>query len=97
MQYFDIFLALCKKKTPIVTILDSYVVTVVVCWSIGPKKALVSNLTDKIHKSKLNQVHAVSRTQKGRQKEPSFKALRSPLSAEFWRHCELTGRTQRRA
>ena len=34
-------------------------------------------------KSKSNQVHAVSRTQQGRQREPSVKTLRSPLSAEF--------------
>ena len=36
-------------------------------------------------KSKLNQLHAVPRTQQGRQREPSVKTLRSPLSAEFWR------------
>ena len=29
--------------------------------------------------------------------QPSVKTLRSPLSAEFWRHCVLSGRTQRRA
>ena len=40
--------------------------------------------------------HAVSRTLQGRQKAPSVKTLRSPLSAEFWRHCVLIGRTQRR-
>ena len=45
----------------------------------------------------LNQLHAVSRTLQGRQREPSVKTLRSPLSAEFWRHCVLSGRTQRRA
>ena len=33
----------------------------------------------------------------GRQREPSVKSLRSPLSAEYWRHCLLSGRTQRRA
>ena len=44
-----------------------------------------------------NQLHAVSRTQQSRQREPSVKTLRSPLSAEFWRHCVLTGGTQRRA
>ena len=43
------------------------------------------------------QLHAVSRTQQGRQKETSVKTLRSPLSADFWRHCVLSGRTQRRA
>ena len=43
------------------------------------------------------QLHAASRTQQGRQRESSGKTLRSPLSAEFWRHCVLTGRTQRRA
>ena len=47
-------------------------------------------------KLKLNQLHAVSRTEQGRQ-EPSVKTLRSQLSAEFWRHCVLSGRTQRRA
>ena len=46
---------------------------------------------------KLNQLHAVSRTQQGRQRELSIKTLSSPLSAEFWRHCVLRGRTQRRA
>ena len=46
---------------------------------------------------KLNQLHAVSRTQQGRQREPSVKTLRSPLPAEFWRHCVLSGRNQRRA
>ena len=50
-----------------------------------------------IKKIKSNQLHAVSRTQQGRQREPSVKTLRSPLSAEFWRHCVLSGRTQRRA
>ena len=41
--------------------------------------------------------HTVSRTQQGRQKEPSVKTLRPPLSAAIWRHCVLNGRTQRRA
>ena len=36
------------------------------------------------------QLHAVSRTQQGRQREPSVKTLCSPLSAEFWRHCVLS-------
>ena len=45
----------------------------------------------------LFQLYAVSRTLQGRQREPSVKTLRSPLSAEFWRHCVLNGRTQRRA
>ena len=41
-----------------------------------------------------NQLHAVSPTQQGKQREPSI----SPLSAaEFWRDCMLSGRTQRRA
>ena len=43
------------------------------------------------------QLHAVSRTLRGRQREPSVKTLRSPLSAEFGRHYVLSGRTQRRA
>ena len=38
------------------------------------------------NKKKQNQLHAVSRTQQGRQRKPSAKTLRSPLSAEFWRH-----------
>ena len=46
---------------------------------------------------KLNQIHAVSRTQQRRQKEPSVKTLRSPLSVEFWRYCVLSSGTQRRA
>ena len=33
----------------------------------------------------LHQLHAVFRTQSGRQREPSIKTHRSPLSAEFWR------------
>ena len=40
-----------------------------------------------------NQLHAVSRTQ---QRGPTVKTLRFPLSAEFWRHCVLSGGTQRR-
>ena len=44
-----------------------------------------------------NQLHTVSRTQQGRQREPSVKTLCFPLFAEFWRHCVLSGRTQRRA
>ena len=43
------------------------------------------------------QLHAVSHTQQGRQREHSVNTLRSPLSAEFWRHCVLSGRSQRRA
>ena len=39
----------------------------------------------------------VARTQQGRQREPSVKTLLFPLSAEFWRHCVLSGRTQRLA
>ena len=50
-----------------------------------------------LNQKKLNQLHAVSRTQQGRQREPSIKTLRSPLSAEYWRHCVLSRRTQRRA
>ena len=42
-------------------------------------------------------MHAVSRRQQGRQRESSFKTLRSPLTAEFWKHCVLSGGTQRRA
>ena len=51
----------------------------------------------KSNEIKSNQLYAVSRTQQDRQREPSVKTLRSPLSAEFWRHCVLNGRTQRRA
>ena len=51
----------------------------------------------KIYYKIKNQLHAVSRTQRGRQREPSAKTLRSPLSAKFWRHCVLSGGTQRRA
>ena len=46
---------------------------------------------------KKKQLNAVSRTQQGRQREPIVKTLRSPFSAGFWRHCVLSGRTQRRA
>ena len=60
---------------------------------------LLLNMIVKIEGSllKKNQLHTVSRTQQGRQGEPSVKTLRSPLSAEFWRHCVLSGRIQRRA
>ena len=44
-----------------------------------------------------SQLHAVSRTQQSRQREPNVKTLRFPLSVEFWRHCVLSGRTQSRA
>ena len=46
---------------------------------------------------KKKQLHAISRTQQVRQRVPSVKTLRSPLSAEFWRHCVLSGRPQRYA
>ena len=39
----------------------------------------------------------VSRTQQDRQKEPSLNIFRSSFSVEFWRHCVLSGVTQRRA
>ena len=42
----------------------------------------------------ISQLHAVPRTQQVRQRKPNVKTLRSPLSAEFWRHCVLSGRTQ---
>ena len=44
----------------------------------------------------LNHLHAVSRIQQSNQRKPGVKTLRSPLSAEFWRHCLLSGGTQRR-
>ena len=50
-----------------------------------------------IKKSNEIKLHAVFRTQQGRQSEPSVKILCSPLSAEFWRHYVLSGATQRRA
>ena len=53
--------------------------------------------TDIMLKINQNQLHAVSRRQQGRQTEPTIKTLRSPLSAKFWGHCVLSGRTQRRA
>ena len=45
----------------------------------------------------INQLHAVSCTQQNRQKKPSVQTVRSSLSAEFRRHCVLSGGTQRRA
>ena len=36
-----------------------------------------------------NQLHAVSSAQQGKQKDSSVKTLRSPLSAEFWRHLRV--------
>ena len=47
--------------------------------------------------NQINQLHAVYRSQQGRQRELYVKTLRSPLSAEFWKHCVLSGRTQRHA
>ena len=46
---------------------------------------------------KKNQLHAICRIQQSRQREPSVKALHTLLSAETWRHCLLSGKTQRRA
>ena len=43
-------------------------------------------------KKKKNQLYAVSRTQQGRQREPSVKTLRSRLSTELWRHCVVKWR-----
>ena len=40
--------------------------------------------------------HAVSRTHQGRQREPSVETLRSPLSAEFWRHLRFASTPERR-
>ena len=40
------------------------------------------------------QHYAVSRKQQGRQRKPSIKTLGSPLSAEFWKYCVLSGGTQ---
>ena len=37
-----------------------------------------------IHRYKSNKSAAESHTQQGRQREPSIKTLRFPLSAEFW-------------
>ena len=45
-------------------------------------------------KSKLKHLHAVSRSQQCRQKEPSVKTFCSSFSAEFWRHCVLSSGTQ---
>ena len=41
-------------------------------------------------------LHAVFRTQQGRQREPNLKTIRSPLSAEFWPHCVLSSETHPR-
>ena len=46
-------------------------------------------------KIKSNQLHVVSRTQQDRQRKPSVNTQRSPLFAGFWRHCVLSGGTQR--
>ena len=51
------------------------------------KEQAITNINEQ------NQLHAVSCTQQGRQREPNVKTLRSPLSAEFWRHCMLRGGT----
>ena len=44
---------------------------------------------------KINQLHAVSRTQQVRQTEPTVKTLRSSHSDVFMRHCVLGSGTQR--
>ena len=54
-------------------------------------------LRPSVRSQSINQLHAVSRTLQVRQREPSVKTLSTPLSAGFWRHCVLSGRTQRRA
>ena len=63
--------------------------------SLKLSKSLDHSINKKI-KLKLNNLDAVLRTQQGRKREPSVKTLRSPLSVEFWRHCVLSGGTQRR-
>ena len=45
---------------------------------------------------KTNQLHAVSRTQQGRQRKPSTRTLRASVYAKFQGHCVLSGGTQRR-
>ena len=60
-------------------------------------RALDVLLFIEVYQVKSNQLHAVSRTLQGRQREPSVKTLRSPLFAVFWRHCVVSGRAQRRA
>ena len=60
------------------------------------KKKLDPLHTKRQNKNKINQLHTVYRTLQGRQRAPSVKTLRSPLSVEFWRNCVLSGRTQRR-
>ena len=60
-----------------------------------PQKSNIS-LIKYIKKIKLNQLHAAFRTQQGRQRELNVNTHRSPLSAKFWRHCVLSGGTQRR-
>ena len=37
------------------------------------------------------------RMRQGREREPSIKTLRSEFCTEFWRHCIMSGGTQRRA
>ena len=43
-----------------------------------------------------NQLHSVSRTQQGRQREHSNETFRSPLSTEIFEDCVLSGGTRRR-
>ena len=50
---------------------------------------LINSYIKKIY-IKSNQLHAVCSTQHGKQREP-IKTFRSPLTAEFWRHCVLSG------
>ena len=52
---------------------------------LGIKREVKLSLS-KSNKSKLNQLHAISRTQQCRQREPCVKTHRSPLSTEFWRY-----------
>ena len=74
-----------------------YSMCIILCRSaIKIKNIRTESFLDVFLQNFKNQLHAVSRTQQVRQREPSIKTLRSPLSAEFWRHCVLSGRTQRR-
>ena len=61
----------------------------------GAPSGLRDIMNLELWKESLNQLHAVSHPQLGRQREPSVKTFRSPLLVECSRHCVLSGRTQR--
>ena len=58
----------------------------------------MENMIFGIHKKMKSASRCIQASQQQRNKrKPNVKTLRSPLTAEFWRHCVLNGGTLRRA